>query len=345
MLGYYAHNHGSGHVCYASLFAASLDLTLFTAATDVPGDVRVVALPDDYPDASTLDLDRFPPPFFLHYAPLGSRKMIDRYRRILGGVVDEGIDFLIVDVSVEVAAFARLCGIPTAYVRLMGDRSDPPHLAAFESATFLLAYYPEAMEAPETPDWVRRKTLYLGFFSRFSTANTPKSPSHTIVVIHGRGGASPPPINFDNLRRCFPDHEILTVGATDVDPRPPGVRHLGHVEDPRHILNRADFVIGSCGLATTSELASLDQRFVAVPDVRPFGEQAQLADALAANGLCLRATTNESDLAERVAALQPDWTPHVRRNAVSAFADWFRSHAGDVRALADDVVHRRFPHS
>ncbi len=343
MLGYYAHNHGSGHSRYARLLARSLDLAILTSATGLPADLRIVNLPDDLPDATMWDREKFPPPRSLHYAPLGMRKSADRYRRILDAVDRHAINFLIVDVSVEIATFARLCGIPTAYVRLMGDRSDPPHLAAFESAVFLLAYFPEALESVDTPAWIREKTLHLGFFSRFpDAALAPPPSSATLVVIRGRGsGDHPAPVDFANLRRCFPAHTILVLGQ--VAP-PPGIvdcHHLGHLSDPRAILQSADLVVGACGLGTTAELATLGKKFVAVPDPRPFDEQEHLAATLAAHGLCVRATTSEPDLADRVAALQPNWIPHVRPDAPAAFARWFSSHDGDVASMVADVRSRR----
>ncbi len=343
MLGYYAHNHGSGHAQYARLFAESIDLVILTSATGLSADLRVVDLPDDFPDATMLDQSKFPPPRSLHYAPLGMRKSADRYRIFLEAVAHHAIDFLVVDVSVEVATFARLCGIPTAYVRLMGDRTDPPHLAAFESAAFLLAYFPEALESPETPDWIRRKTLYLGFFSRFQPAEPASpNPDPTLVVIHGQGsGDHPSPIDFANLRRSFPDHVIFTLGSTAAPSGIADCHHLGHVPEPRAILEAADLVVGSCGLGTTSELATLGKKFIAVPDLRPFDEQAHLAAALAAHDLCLRATTSEPDLADRVARLQPDWAPYVHPDAPARFAKWFALHAGDVESMGDDVLARR----
>ncbi len=336
MLGYYAHNHGSGHSQYARLFAQSLDVVILTAAVGLPGDLRVVRLPDDYPDSSTLDLEKFPPPSPLHYAPLGSRKLADRYRIILDAVDRHGIDFLIVDLSVEIAMFARLCGIPTAYVRLMGDRTDPPHLAAYESAIFLLAYFPEELESPDTPDWIRRKTRYLGFFSRFADPVDlpPDGGTPTLVVIRGQGsGDHPSPIDYANLRRQFPDHQILTLGPSAAPSDVPRSRHLGHVPDPRSILQAADLVVGSCGLGTVAELATLGKRFIAVPEPRPFDEQIHLAGALTAHGLCLRATTREPDLADRVAVLRPDWRPYVKPGAVAEFARWFE--ASTIDEMAD----------
>ncbi len=93
---------------------------------------------------------------------------------------------IVVDVSVEVALFARLLSVPTVVMRLAGERNDQPHLEAFRSATRVLAPFPAALDAPGTPGWVRDKTFYAGFLG--GAAPAPTREGQDIVVVFGRGG-------------------------------------------------------------------------------------------------------------------------------------------------------------
>ncbi|MGC1481625.1 MAG: glycosyltransferase [Chthoniobacterales bacterium] len=344
MLGYYAHDHGSGHAQFARLIASATKTVVLTASTAPLDEANAVTrLPSDLPDDHTLDLREFPAPAYAHYAPIGLKTLRARNRLILDSIERHDLSLLIVDVSVEVAALARLSGVPYAYVRLFGDRSDPPHQFAYAGATFLLAYYPERLESSETPDWIREKTLYLGFFSRFdrlTAGQTRQTPDRLITLIRGTGGAHNPPIDFLNLRRSFPDHRIVSIGSstpTDSESSSLDVEHLGFLPDPLDLLSRADLVLAACGAGTVCELASLQKRFLAIAESRPFDEQARFADALASHGLCAVVTTTEPNLAELAADLRPDWSPHRRPDAPTLFAHWLARHSSDPRALLADV--------
>ncbi|WP_204327890.1 hypothetical protein, partial [Proteus mirabilis] len=70
-------------------------------------------------------------PLALHYAPLNHPGLRARTARIAAWAARTNPALLVVDVSVEVALFARLLSLPTLVVRLAGRRDDPPHLEAF----------------------------------------------------------------------------------------------------------------------------------------------------------------------------------------------------------------------
>ncbi|MGB7394655.1 MAG: hypothetical protein WA913_09705, partial [Pricia sp.] len=168
MIGYYAHSHGSGHSNYANLFGrmALEAMTVFTDSLFRFDDaIDVVLLDNENPDGTQLNRTEYSEPDHLHYAPVGMAKIANRNRMILEGILNRGIRLMIIDVSVEMASLMRVSSVPYAYVRLMGKRDDTAHICAYQGALFLLAYYPKALEPDETPQWVVRKTVYLGFLS------------------------------------------------------------------------------------------------------------------------------------------------------------------------------------
>ncbi|WP_300399540.1 cation:proton antiporter, partial [uncultured Sphingobium sp.] len=64
------------------------------------------------------------------------------------------------DVSAELGQLARLCSVPHVAVLQHGERGDPGHLAAYDSAVGLLAPYSERIEQHDRPAYLRRKTHY-----------------------------------------------------------------------------------------------------------------------------------------------------------------------------------------
>ena len=95
---------------------------------------------------------------------------------------------LVVDVSVEVALLARLCGVPTIYMRQRGNRFDPAHSLAYACASRLLAPYPEQLEEPHTPAEWSLKTDYAGSISRYSGTPQRQIDNQHVTVITGFGG-------------------------------------------------------------------------------------------------------------------------------------------------------------
>ncbi len=68
----------------------------------------------------------------------------------------------------------------------------------------------------------------------------------------------------------------------------PRVSSHGFVEDPWPLMRHADVVAGPCGAGTAGEVAAAGARFVALPQPRPFREQEDKADHLAARGVLVR---------------------------------------------------------
>lgn len=286
MIGYYAHSHGSGHCNYAHLFSKIFGdmMTVFTDRKfKFDENVDIVPLPDEDTDGSEFDRQTFPEPRALHYAPVNLRKITDRNRILLETILQKDIKILIVDVSVEIAMLARTSSIPYAYVRLHGNRNDIPHQNAYEGASFLIAYYPEVMEDRETPWWIRKKTVYLGFLSRYmfetKTSERPvefeQGAKSILLYISGFGGSQP--MDFSSLSNRYKIYNIGPQGDCCCHSEMVGI---GVVESTRAYIEHANVVVAACGSNTISEIISLGRPFVAVPEERPYREQIIAAENL-----------------------------------------------------------------
>ncbi len=293
-IGYYAHHHGAGHVTRALAIAAAFDgpLTLFGSrlpeSVDLPN-VQLCPLPADV--APGVEGEAFA---CLHYAPLG----VEGLRERMGALVDwfrrAWPCLLVVDVSVEVALLARLCGVPTIYLRQRGSRFDAAHELAYASASRLLAPYPECLEEPGTPAPWRAKTCYAGSLSRY--AGQPRAAqceSRTVTVIAGHGGTAFSRGRLAAAARACPDWRWTVLGpvADDATAVPANLAFAGSVADPAPWLTRAEVVVGSAGDSLVAELAELRCRFVCLPDARPFDEQLSTGRLLAAQGLAITRET------------------------------------------------------
>lgn len=206
-IGYYAHHHGSGHCRQADKLAALLNkqgllaehyLTVFTSVS--PTDyvfehlaadsvVRLAAEDERSDDLLPGRAGQYWQPSSLHYSPVGNPDIQSRSLKLLNEISRQQIELMIIDLSVEVALLCRAASIPYLYVRLPGDRNDDPHINAFTGAIGLLAAYPRCLEAPSTPDWVKQKTLYLGFLS--ASVNQPSpyygEPTNHLPALSDKG--------------------------------------------------------------------------------------------------------------------------------------------------------------
>jgi hypothetical protein len=291
-IGYYVHHQGAGHLARARLLAEALDrpcTLLGTFAGAEPGVPSFLDLPDDR-IAEGFDGrdDAKSRPLALHYAPLGVDGLRARMARIAAWVAAADPVLIVVDVSVEVALFARLLSVPTLAVRLAGDRTDPPHLEAFRNAERLLAFFPERLDSAANPDWVRAKTDYVGFLTA-DPVDHRTAEDGSIAVVYGRGGTGGDGAALAAAARAVPDrpwHVLGPVAATG-DDRPENLHLHGWVPDIGPYLDRAALVIGAGGDGLVSGVVARAKRFVCLPEPRAFDEQATTARALAADGAAI----------------------------------------------------------
>lgn len=307
-IGYYVHHQGAGHRERALRIAGALERSCALIGTfgGSLGQVPSLDLPDDRLtegfDGRDGALTR---PLGLHYAPLGHPGVQARMAAIAAWVARTDPVLMIVDVSVEVALLARLLCVPTLYVRLAGTRTDLPHLEAFRAAERLIAPFPEAIDSPGLPDWVRAKTIYAGFLGpTVPTVPTEAAAKEdgSIAVVFGRGGGGGDLADLIAAARAVPDRAWHVYGAVvgpdgltgaalgAVDPHaggPPNLNLHGWVDDPRPHLARASLIVGGAGDGLLATVASGGKRFLCLPEPRAFDEQTQKAEALGRLGAAL----------------------------------------------------------
>ncbi|KQP31068.1 glycosyltransferase [Methylobacterium sp. Leaf104] len=294
-VGYYVHHQGAGHWQRACLIARALNrpMTLIGTLSDLdtraaPG--SILALPDDRVGAGFDGQDGSAErPQGLHYAPLGADNVRARMGRLAAWIVEADPALIVVDVSVEIALFARLMSVPTLVVRLAGTRTDLPHLEAFRSAERLLAFFPPEIDSAATPTWVRAKTSYAGLLTADVVADTSPETDGSILVIYGRGGAGGRMSDLAAAAISVPDRHWHVLGPVDASGivAPDNLHVHGWVADPAPHIARAELVIGGGGDGVVSAVAAAGKRFVCLPEPRAFDEQVEKSRALAAMGAAI----------------------------------------------------------
>ena len=296
------HHHGAGHANRTRLLAAGLPaevpVHVFTSSADAFADWErgtVHPLPPDTEadrdPARDLLADRI-----LHYAPVDMPGLQQRMAILSAFIAAESPALFVVDLSVEVALFTRLCGARTALMRLHGLRDDPAHLAAFGLADRLLAPFPAALEDAHTPDWIREKTTYLGAFSRYDGRRESRGEARAqldlsatervVTVITGRGGGAQVSSGWGAIAAATPAWTFLLVGEfTALGAPPPNLRAAALQSDTFPYLRAADVVVGSGGTNTMFEIGAARVPYLSVPEPRPFDEQLYKVRALERLGL------------------------------------------------------------
>lgn len=288
-IGWYVHHQGAGHLQRARAVAGALPRPCTILGTlsgfDTAG-LDILDLADDRPlgdaafDGRDDEAER---PEALHYAPLNHPGIRARMTRIGEWVARTEPALLVVDVSVEVALFARLLSVPTVVVRLAGTRTDPPHLEAFRSASRLLAPFPKVLDAPAVPEWVRAKTFHAGFLGGPAQAVT--EGSRDIVVVFGKGGAGGDLSALSAAARSVPDRSWHILGPVSGTGAIPDNLHLhGWVPDVAAHVARAALLVGGAGDGVVALAAAQAKRFICLPEARAYGEQIEKAAALARLG-------------------------------------------------------------
>lgn len=304
-IGYYAHHHGSGHITTAHEVVSRITapVKLFSSAEPkktIGNNNVFVHLDLDTDEASTSGFT----PSFLHFATTRSDAIHSRMVRLASELKD--VRLLMVDVSTEVALLARLLSIPTVIMRMHGDRTDAPHLLAYESAECLIAPYPEILEQDDTPRWIKKKTVYTDGFCQF-TGRTPIpipvarrqlgiKADRIVTAVTSLGGDGIDLASLCEFAKQSPDWHWIVIGKTDRERAhlPPNLIVCGVVDDTWPYLCAADVVVGSAGHNTIMEIATANKPSIIIPEPRPFKEQVKKAEVLDQKRLALTFTSIES---------------------------------------------------
>ena len=171
MIGYYVHHHGSGHLNRAISICARLRQPVVALTSlDVPRPhpfAGLLRLPRD--DGGTQPAQPTANGA-LHWVPHHDDGVMTRMALIARWVEEMRPCAVVVDVSVEVALFVRLLGVPVVVMTMPGDRTDGPHTLVHQLADHIVAAWPKELYEPA---WLRvhaAKTSYVGGISRFDAA-------------------------------------------------------------------------------------------------------------------------------------------------------------------------------
>lgn len=288
-VAYYAHHHGSGHLRHALNIARLETVELLVTGSVEPDGItgphtRFAGLTTDThadgrPDAA--------PTPFLHYTPT-TGAVRKRFTELHSAWQDFDPQVVIVDVSVEAAVFARLCGYPVLYRRMPGHRTDTPHQTAYAASGELFAYYPRSLEDPAYEAHFGNRTEYLGMLEPAGgeSAGPAGGSRHgnVVAVQTSLGGAGVGITDLTRAARLCPawQWEVMGVTAGDQTHLPGNLRLLGVVDDARLRLETADLIITSAGHHAVAAAAAANRPTILVPEERPFDEQLCFARALGA---------------------------------------------------------------
>jgi hypothetical protein len=283
MIGYYAHHHGSGHVTRLRSIAAHLREPVWgLSSLQAPaGWTRpwTQLARDDTPTPSALaSAGDVTAGGVLHWAPPLHDGLSRRMAQLAGWVAEHRPTLLVVDVSVEVALLARLCGVPTVVVAMPGSRLDRPHRLAYDSAEALLAPWPDGAHTRDWPESWRAKARCVGGISRFDGRPAPPlrlaaRRRRRVLVLWGSGGRSADRDAVAAARAATPDWDWLE--------REPGCCPS---PDLWAELAAADVVVTHAGQNAVAEVAAARRPAVVVAQTRPFGEQEATAAAVSRLG-------------------------------------------------------------
>ncbi|MDT0293029.1 glycosyltransferase [Mesonia ostreae] len=302
MVAYYAHTHGKGHLNSAYLFCENIyeNSLIITGIKEIDESHFPIAQIND--EDTTVDkyksaLKNLPK--YAHYLPKSNPKIVERTKQILDIIIACDIKLALIDVSVETAIIFRIASVPYGYHLLLGNRNDNPHKIAFDAADFLYSFIPVEL-ADSLPKKVINKTYFLGFHSQFKFTpkycflyERPVLKNKEIVVVCGNGGTK---VNANVVNKIIdelPKCEVKILGNIENEQQIPTYNYIGFVDDIEHFLKKADVVISSCGLNLTSEILALKNKFVAVPEERPYNEQEIMCKALEKNNLAIRFNTDD----------------------------------------------------
>lgn len=198
-------------------------------------------------------------------------------------VADARPEAVVVDVSVEVATFVRLLGVPVIVMAQPGKRVDAPHLLVYRLADHIIAPWPRELCEPP---WLRsyaHKTGYVGGISRFEGRRAPDGEAGdrpTVLVLGGAGGSGLDADAVQAMAAGNPAYRWTSLGVPGGPWTP----------DPWPQICAADVVVGHGGQGCVADIAAAEKPAVIIPQTRPFDEQRMTARVLRQHRLAVVAT-------------------------------------------------------
>jgi predicted glycosyltransferase len=334
-IAFYIHHHGSGHLTRCLAIASALKnchITFLGSGLEahkalIPKSIDLIFLPMDTPNSQDHDLiDQSLQG--LHYAPLNVSGQLERVNRITGFLASHPKLLFVVDVSVEIAMLSRLCGVPTIVVRQHGLREDLPHQICYRNAVGLLAPFDVRMSG-QVPEWVDKKTFYTGGLSRFAPiADTSDANKKQVAVLIGSGGTSINENFIDYISSQCPQWTFHILGDSQRLSTVNNLHFHGKLNDPQDILAKCCIVIGNAGHNTVMECASLNKRFIAIAEKRPFEEQEEKARIIEELALAVHVPASKilrvdwKEILENLLTTRPNWQGFISSDATERAANY-----------------------
>ncbi|MDD2861855.1 MAG: hypothetical protein PHI71_12410 [Acidiphilium sp.] len=307
---YYVHHQGRGHLDRALAIASHAPREFVLLGTGLAGrtaDIASIDLADDQPTRAPIEDATAPA---LHYAPRDHPGIRSRVAAIATAIDDHAPGLFIVDVSVEIALLAVIASVPMAYVRLSGDRYDPPHETIFRAAHHLIAPFHRDLDDPVTPRWIMEKTRYIPGLTRATPS--PRHGGRIVLVVAGQGGPGYDGDLIAAAAEATPDHEWRCIGpVTPAAAAPSNLAILGWSETPAQDIAEAAIVVGGAGDGLVGAVLAVNRPFICIPEARPYHEQQRKAAALRRLGAAIVTASWPApalwpDLLARAARLDPE---------------------------------------
>ncbi len=320
MIGYYVHHQGQGHLTRAACIAAASSedvVVLSSLAAPAPPSPFAdwVELPRDDADG---DRDATAGGA-LHWAPLDSAGHRARMAGIADWVTRAAPRLVVIDVSVEVATFVRLLGVPVVVMAAPGRRDDPVHQLGYRLASAILAPWPREVYDPAYLQPWTQKVTHVGALSRFD-GRPVSAPGggRRVLALFGSGGCEVSDAQLTSAQAATPGWSWTAAGGP-----------ASWTAQVWPDLLAADVVVAHAGLNVVAEIAAARRAAVLLPQPRPFDEQHETASALHAAGIVHAASSWPA---------APDWAPLLEAAIGRGGAGWASWNAGSGAARAAEVL-------
>ncbi|MFI2741981.1 hypothetical protein ACG2LH_04515 [Zhouia sp. PK063] len=229
------------------------------------------------------------------------------------------IKLLFIDGNKHVATIAKSLNIPYAYIKNLNTDSALINDFTYENAVFLVAFYPKSFEPSSTPRWIKNKTLYLDFFSKYAINPHHSHQNHKhssiITIINNFSSIKNTNTCTEKIIDLFGDcylqsigNEIIKNNIFDIhNHKLNGIDNdiSSYIIESRHIITQAELTI-------ISQLACLQAPIILKKNDHPLSDENILSNTLVKKGLAhfLNEFSNEKE-----ENFHPNWKPYVFNSA------------------------------
>jgi hypothetical protein len=207
----------------------------------------------------------------LHWAPHHHNGFRARMTAISNWIAAVRPVAMVTDISVEIATFARLLGVPVIVVALPGQRFDSPHALVHRLADHIIAAWPQELYAPPWLQPYADKTSWVGGISRYDgrvcEEVTPSPDTRVLVLAGAHDGFGE---QLGDCAEACPGTTWTAIGGT----------RSRWLDDPWPVICAADVVVTHAGQSAIADVAAARRRAVVIAQPRPYDEQPATATVL-----------------------------------------------------------------